>query len=79
LAGNPMTADACSQLRHHLPQADSITYLNGHSAADCMSVNFNPTGIVVVIDSVPYYYVTTDAVSDAELVNSNAAGFLYLP
>jgi hypothetical protein len=62
-----------------LPQADSITYLNGHGAADCTSVNFNPTGIVVVIGSVPYYYVTTDAVSGAELVNSNAAGFLYLP
>ena len=78
-AGNPTGSTGCSIVRHHLPQADQTTYLDGHSAADCPGVLFNPTGAVVVVNGVPYYYVTTDAVTGAELVNSNAAGFLYLP
>jgi hypothetical protein len=77
--GSPTGSSACSTVRHHLPQADQTTYLNGHSAADCPGVVFNSTGSVVTINGVPYYYVTTDAMSGAELVNSNAAGFLYLP
>ena len=78
-AGSPTGSTGCSIVRHHLPQADQTTYLNGHSAADCPGVVFNPTGPVVAINGAPYYYVTTDAVTGAELVNSNAAGFLYLP
>jgi hypothetical protein len=77
--GNPTGSTACSTVRHHLPQSDQTTYLGGHSAADCLGVVFNPTGMVVVINAAPYYYVTTDAVTGAELVNSSAAGFLYLP
>lgn len=78
-AGNPTGSTGCSIVRHHLPQADQTTYLDGHSATDCPGVIFNPTGSVVVINGVPYYYVTTDAVTGAELVNSNASGLLYLP
>jgi hypothetical protein len=76
--GNPLVATACAVIRHHLPQADQITYLNGFTAGDCFGVRFNPTGTVVMVDGAPYYYVAT-SVTGAELVNSNVAGYLYLP
>jgi hypothetical protein len=75
--GNPVSAKACESIRHHLPQANVTTYLNGHTS--CPVMDFDPTKTVVVIDWVPYYYVATDPTSGAELLNSNAAGFLYLP
>jgi hypothetical protein len=77
--GNPIEATACDVVRHHLPQVDQITYLNGHSAADCFGVVFAPTPTVVTIDGQPFYYVSTDPVTGAELVDSNAASYLYMP
>lgn len=84
--GNATGVSACSTVRHHLPQVDMVTYLNGHSAADCHGVTFNPTGTTVGIPYGPYaweveyfYYVSTDTTTGAELVNSNTAGYLYLP
>src|SRR6267142_4212588 len=65
--GNPGGVEACSLLRHHLPQADVLSYLGGHSAADCPNL-LTQTGTVVVLDGVPYYYITTDPVSGTELV-----------
>lgn len=77
--GNPLNAQACSLVRHHLPGADQVTYLNGHTAADCHDIVFNPTGTSVVLDDIPFHYVATDATTGNELVNSNYAGFLYRP
>lgn len=76
-SGYATGAQACDVVRHHAPQADTVTYLNGHSAGDCPSVIFNPTGSVVMIDGVPYFYVSTDAATGNELVDSNSAGYLF--
>ncbi len=75
--GEPTGTAACSLTRHHLPQADQVTFLNGYTS--CPSVVFDPTQTVVVIGGFPMYYVTTDAATGAELVNNNVAGYLYLP
>lgn len=77
--GTALSVTACSVTRHHLPQANQTTALNGIDPSDCTGLIFNPTGTVVVIDAVPYYYVSTDAVTGAQLVNSNSAGYLILP
>lgn len=76
-AGNATGVQACSVVRHHLPQADQTTYLNGHTSLDCHNVIFS-IGTVVEIDGVPFYYRTTSA-DGSELVNSNAAGYVFLP
>lgn len=73
-AGNSSGVEACSLTRHHLPQADVTTYLGGHTAEDCPPVILS-THTVIVIDDVPYYYITTDAITGAELV----VGALVLP
>lgn len=70
---------ACSVTRHHLPQANIVTYAPGYDASTCPPVNLSATGTAFVINGTPYYYVTTDAASGAVLVNSNSWGFLYLP
>lgn len=77
-AGNPVSATACSVTRHHLPQADMTTYAPGYGPLNCPPVKYQ-TPTVVSIDGVPYWYVSTDPASGAELVNSNSAGFVYLP
>jgi hypothetical protein len=76
--GEPTGVQACATVRRHGAQSD-VTYLNGHSAADCVGVVFNPTGAVIVIDGMPLFYVTTDAITGAVLANSNTAGYLFLP
>jgi hypothetical protein len=76
--GNATGVQACSVVRHHLPQANTTTYLNGHSAADCPGVVFNQGAGTVEIGGIPYYYMTTSVNGD-ELVNSNVAGYLVLP
>lgn len=76
-SGNATGVRACSVTRHHLPQPDVVTLLNG--ATSCPGVVFNQTGSTVVITGYPYYYVTTDPVTGAELVNSATAGYLVLP
>jgi hypothetical protein len=43
---------------------------------DGCKVNFNPTGTVVVINGVPYYYVSANG---NELVNSNGQSYLVTP
>ncbi len=78
LDGYSIGATECSIIRRHFPQPATVTYLNGYTADTCPLINFNPTGTVVVIDGVPYAYVSTDALGD-EVVNSNYAGYLYLP
>lgn len=77
--GDNGTAVVCSVTRHHLPQVDTTQYVPGYDATTCPRINLDPTKTVVTINGVPFYYVTTDAVSGAELVNSNFWGFLYLP
>jgi hypothetical protein len=77
--GNPLIATLCSTLRHHLPQADQVSYEPGFDATSCLHPNFNPTGTTVVINGSPYYYVSTDPVTGNELVNNNYAGFLVSP
>lgn len=84
--GNPLGVEACSVVRSHSPQPIQTTYLNGHSAVDCKGVSFDPTGTSVGVSYGPapwqvnyFYYVTTDAVTGAELVNSSTAGYLLLP
>jgi hypothetical protein len=74
--GNALSAVACESVRHHLPQKDVVTYLNGYTS--CPSTGIG-TGTTVVIDGVPLYYVATDPTTGAELVNENYGGFLYLP
>ena len=77
---------ACSVTRHHLPQPNTTTYAPGFDATSCPGVVLNSTGTTVGIPYGPYawqlayyYYVTTDAVTGGELLNSNVWGFLYLP
>ncbi len=83
--GNPIAATPCRIARHHLPQADQITYLNGYDATSCPPVKLSePTVVGIPYGTYPwevmyFYYVTTDAVTGAELVNNNTWGFLYLP
>lgn len=76
--GEPLVATACSLLRHHLPQADELSYYPGFDASTCPPLNFNPTGTTVTLNGKAFYYVTTNSVG-SELVNSDYAGFLYLP
>lgn len=77
--GNPLGTLACNTVRHHLPQADIVTPLNGIDPASCHGVVFNTTTGTVEIGGTPYYWVTTDTATGAELVNSSTAGFLYQP
>ena len=75
--GTPVSAILCSVTKRHLPQPPIVTYYNGYTS--CPAMNFNPTGTVVVIYGVPYFYVATDPLTGAELVNSNVVGYLVLP
>lgn len=75
--GNATGVEACSVLRHHLPQPNTTTYLNGHNALDCPGVVFNQGAGIVEVDGIPYYYVTT-SVDGNELINSNVAGYLLI-
>lgn len=75
--GNPTLGDACSVVRHHLPQADQITYTAGYSAADCFPVRLNPLGTTYAIPYGPYgwqvsyaYDVATSADGLYELVDT---------
>lgn len=77
--GAPVAVEGCSVTRRHLPQAPVTTYLNGHSAADCFGLVYNPTGTVVVVDSIPFWYVATDPATGNELLNDNVSGYLYQP
>ena len=84
-SGAPIAAVTCSIARHHLPQADTIQYAPGYDASNCPGVKL-ATATTVGIPYGPYpwdvsyfYYVTTDPVTGAELVNSQTWGFLYLP
>lgn len=76
-AGEATGVSACNTVRHHLPQADVVTPLNGY--AICPSVSFTATGSTVVLNGTPFYYVATDPVSGAELLNNSTAGYLSLP
>lgn len=74
--GDPTGVTACSVTRHHLPQADTVVYGSGFGPSNCPVVVFNPTGNTVNVNGTPFYYVTTDAQTSNELVNSNSAGYL---
>ena len=69
----------CSYTRHHFPQPDAVIYYNGYDATTCLGTNYDPTYTTVVLDSVPFYYVTTNSVTGQMLVNSNVTGYLYTP
>ena len=70
----PALGDACYSVRHHLPQPDQLTLLNGHTQADCpFALN---TGTVVMINGTPYWYVATSADGAFELVNWQAGSLL---
>lgn len=71
-------ATACKTVQHHLPQADVTTYVSGYNAASCPDSNANPTGSVVTINGVPYYYVSAGPAGEM-LVNSNTAGHVVYP
>lgn len=75
IAGTATGVLACNTVRHHLPQADIVTPLNGIDPASCRGVVFNPLNAIVVIDGTPMYWVATSGVG-AELVNSATAGYL---
>jgi hypothetical protein len=77
--GVPISAIACSVTRHHSPQPNVTTYENGFDGTSCLDLNFFGTHTVLVVDGTPFYYVATDPVTGAELVNSNVAGLLVLP
>lgn len=84
-AGDPIVAVLCSITRHHIPQTNTTQYAPGYDATNCPSVVLG-TGTTVGIPYGPYawqeayyYYVTTDPVTGAELVNSNSWGFLFTP
>lgn len=77
-AGTPLSAVACKVVRHHLPQADAVTYAPGYDATTCPSINTGSTGTVVVVDGFPFYYVTTGP-DGAELLDSQAQGYLFTP
>ncbi len=78
LDGFVQSAIQCSVTRRHVPQPPVITYTPGYDASNCPAPVYNPTGTVVEIYGVPYFYVSTDS-NGNELVNSNVAGFVYLP
>ena len=75
--GLPLSAVACESVRHHTPQLDVTTYLNGYTK--CPPETFNPTSTVVVLDGLPLWYVAADPTTGAEIANSNVLGYLYLP
>jgi len=75
--GYSLTSIQCSVTRRHVPQLPVTTYTPGYDAATCPEPNYNPTGTVVVINGVPYFYVSTDT-NGNEVVNSNYAGFLFI-
>lgn len=75
--GNVVSAVECSYTRHHTPQVDTVTYFNGYTS--CPAKAYNPTGTVVVLDGIPFWYVATDPATGDELVNSNVGGYLYSP
>jgi len=61
---------------------DQVTYLNGHNAADCFPVKYNPTGTTVGVrygpnpwDVAYYYYVSTSADGLYELVDTAIVTF----
>lgn len=58
--------------------AAKITYEPGYSADNC-KVSYNPTGTAVYAYGYPFYYVNTDPVTGAELLNSNVQSYLYAP
>lgn len=77
--GNFVSEVTCGIGRHHLPQADTVTYAAGYDATSCPLVN-RPQNISFTINGTPYYYWTTDAASGAVLVSDNYPwGFLYSP
>lgn len=58
--------------------AAKIAYTPGYSGDNC-KVSYNPTGTAVYAFGYPFYYVSTDPVTGAELVNSNVQSYLYTP
>lgn len=74
LDGATVSLEACNLTRHHLPQANQVTYYGDHTS--CPALVYNPTGTTVVVDGTPFYYVSTDPVTGDELVNSNSAGYV---
>lgn len=79
LASSDETVAACSATRHHPPQQDATTYVQGYDASTCPLVEFNPTGTTVMMNGSPWFYVTTNATTGAILINSNTAGYVYTP
>jgi hypothetical protein len=78
MAGNVTFNEACSTIRHHAPQPDQVTYLNGHTS--CAAPVWD-TGVTVGVPYGPYawdvtyyYYVTSNGV--AELVADQTTGYV---
>ena len=70
-------ADTLTLLSKPTPPPNSISVALSH----CASIGFNTdygTHTTVVIDGYPLYYVTA-ATDGRELVNSNAASYLWTP
>lgn len=76
--GVPTSAMLCKTIRHHAPQADVVTYAAGFDATNCFNLNLQATGSTIILDGVPYYYVTAGRAGRI-LANSNGGGFLDLP
>jgi hypothetical protein len=76
IAGDPVLGPQCAS--YSAARSIQIIYVSGYSAATC-SVIYNPTGTVVTVNGGYFYYVTTDPVSGAELVNSNSQSYLFTP
>ena len=71
LSGQVLTSAACEVIRHHAPQPDVITYVNGYTS--CLSPVWD-TGVSIVINQVPYYYVTSNGIE--ELVTDQTTGYI---
>jgi len=67
----------CATTNGGLAGRVTTTYVAPHNAADC--TESYGTHTTVVIDGYPFYYVAAAPPDGRELVNSNAASYLWTP
>lgn len=71
----PSVPDACVTVRHHLPQTNTYTYLNGHVAADCRGLA-QSSASVTSVNGVPYYLIAVSNSGLYEIVANYGTSWL---
>ena len=74
---SPVLGVVCATTNGGLAGRVTTTYVAPHNAADC--TESYGTHTTVVIDGYPFYYVAAAPPDGRELVNSNAASYLWTP